>query len=205
MKIELIDDPELVKMMGYPDNGTRSEGLHLSDIIKALMRRLQPKRFSSAPFVMTPRMEMGILFESALEWALVRKYATVRPGEIVSPEGVAMSPDGINPLLIAGEEYKCTSMSSRGGIVDENGQPLDKYIHWFMQMKGYAKWLEVNLFILRVFFVNGNYNRSGLLKDGSVDLDAGPTLRNYHITFSDEEIDDNWSMLMNVAREEGLL
>lgn len=201
-----VADPALVAMMGYPDSQERSKDLlHVSTIYKDLMCDLQPKRFSREPFTMNANVEIGILFESMLEEALRRKYATVRPGEIISTEGIAMSPDGVNPDLIAGEEYKCTWMSCGKGIVDEYGQPLDRFVHWFIQMKAYAKWLEVNRFLLRVLFVNGNYNRTGKLKDGSVDPESGPTFKTFDIQFSDEEIEENWAMLINHARSKGLL
>lgn len=205
MKIELVEDLALVRLMGYPDTQTRSVGLHLSDIIKVIQRRSNPKKYGGGPFVMNERMETGILFESILEQALAKKYSSIRPAEIVSPEGVAMSPDGICPIWNAGEEHKCTWYSSRHGLLNEYGLPLDNFVGWFIQMMGYAKWLEVNLFILRVLWINGNYNRSGKLTDGSPDPDAGPRLKPYHITFTDEEIDTNWLMLMNVAKEVGLL
>lgn len=206
MTITPIDDSALVAMMGYPESQTRSKDLlHVSTIYKDLMCDLQPKRFKRGPFVMSAHVEVGILFESMLEEALARKFATVRPGEIVSPEGIAMSPDGVNPDLLAGEEYKCTWMSSRDGVIDEYGQPLEKFLHWFIQMKAYAKWLDVDRFLLRVLFVNGNYNRSGKLKDGSPDPDAGPTFKTYDIRFSPEEIEENWLMLLSHARSKGLL
>lgn len=206
MQIELIDDPDLIRRMGYPQDQARTRDVvHLSEIIKIIMRRVQPKRFGSGPFQMSPRVEAGILFESVLEQALGAKYSTVRPGEIVSPEGIFMSPDGVNPSEMAGEEYKATWMTCRHGIIDEYGMPLNKFVHWFCQMKGYAKWLDVRDFVLRVFYANGNYNRSGKLKDGREDPDAGPCFKSYKVRFSDQEIDENWQMIVNVAREEGLL
>lgn len=204
MIVAPISDPDLVAMIGR-SAGPRTQGvLHLSDIYKRLMMRLQPKRFTGGPMNLQ-RVELGLLFESMLEEALARKFATTRPGEIVSPEGVYMSPDGVNPDLLAGEEYKATWMTSRHGIVDEYGQLDTKFVHWGIQMMGYAKWLEVDRFILTVLFVNGNYNRSGKLDSGDPDPEAGPTFKRYDLRFTEEEIDQNWTMLMNVAKEEGLL
>lgn len=206
MNVTLVEDPDLIARMGYATNSTRTRNvLHLSDIYKRLMVRLQPKRFSLDPFTNSPRVETGILFETILEEALARKFSTVRPGELVSPEGVYMSPDGVNPDACAGEEYKATWMTSRHGVVDEYGMPLPKFLHWFFQMMGYAKHLECDEFLLRVLFVNGNYNRSGKLKDGSPDPDAQPSFKTYRCQFTQREINENWTMLMNVAREEGLL
>lgn len=205
MTIEPLDDDKALMTLVGQSGGERTRNkLHLSDIYKVLMKRLQPKRFTDAPMNMT-RIEAGLLFESMLEEALAKKYATVRPGEVVSDEGIYMSPDGVNPVLLAGEEFKCTWMSSRAGVMDENGQPLEKFVHWFIQMMGYAKWLDVDRFILRVFFVNGNYNRSGKLQSGEADPESGPTLKSYDIRFTQEEVEENWTMLINVAKEAGLL
>jgi hypothetical protein len=200
MQIELIDDPDLVAKMGYAvDQDRTRQVLHQSDIIKDLMCDLQPKRFKRVPFAMNPMVETGILFESILEEAMSRKFSTVRPGEVVSDEGVYMSPDGVNPILLAGEEYKATWMSSRLGVTDEYGQPLPKFLHWFIQMRGYAKWLDVRDFVLRVFFVNGNYRH----KEG--DPESGPHFKSYRIQFTDQEVDENWRMLIRHAQSKGML
>lgn len=206
MIITTIDDPELTRKLGYPDDQVRSKDLlHVSTIYRSLMCDLQPKRFKREPFTMSNHVEVGILFESMLEEALAKKFSTSRPGEIVTDEGIAMSPDGVNPELCALEEYKATWMSSRHGVTDQYGQPLDKFVHWFFQMKAYARALDVRRALLRVLFVNGNYNRSGKLDDGSPDPEAGPTFKTFDIHFTDEEVEENWAMLLNHARERGLL
>jgi len=200
MRIELVEDPDLIRAMGYAPDAARTRGvLHLSDIYKDLMCDLQPARFSRDPFQMNSRVEAGILFESILEQALAAKFATVRPGEIVSPEGVHMSPDGVNAHLLAGEEYKTTWMSSRAGVTDEYGMPLEKFLHWFVQMKGYAYGLDIRRFLLRVFFVNGNYSKNRADPEGS------PCFKTWDIEFTSSEIEENWAMLMNHARSKGLL
>jgi len=91
-------------------------------------------------------------------------------------------------------------------FLDGYGNPNEKFYHWFAQMMGYAKHLDTDTFMLRVFFANGNYNRSGVLKGTKIDdPDSGPGFRSYRCWFTKQEIDQNWAMLMNVAREEGLL
>lgn len=174
--------------------------VHLSDIYKILMRRLQPKRFTNGPMDMK-RIEIGLLFENMLERALAEKFGTVRPGEVVSDEGVYMSPDGVNPIEGALEEYKSTYMSCRGGITEDvevDGVTYqvcrDKFIHWVFQIMGYLKWLGVNVCILRVLFICGDYSKP-----------ITPQFISYRLTFTDEEIETNWSMLMSVATEEGIL
>ena len=195
MNIELVDDPDLIRQLGYPKDQDRTFGVvHQSEIIKRLMQRPQPKRFGTGAYKDTAQTEIGILFETMLERALVAKFATSRPGELVSDEGVYMSPDGVNPSLLAGEEYKATFMSYRDGITDENGQPKEKYLHWFFQMKGYAKWLGVVRYLLRVLFVCGDYSRP-----------LTPVFKTFDIVFTQDEVDENWTMLMNFARSEEML
>lgn len=201
MNIQLVDDQNLIARLGQSSSvGIRTLGVvHLSDIYGSLMKRLQPDRFNQPmDTIAFTRMETGIAFENMLERGLAEKYATVRPGEIISTEGVYMSPDGINPTLDAGEEYKCTWMSSRSKgstpYTDEEGKPSEKFIHWFFQMMGYAKWLGTERFLLRVLHVNGDYT-----------YPLTPLFITHLIEFTESEIDENWSMLMNHARSEGIL
>lgn len=201
MEIERVDDLDLIQRLGHSDAPRTTDRLHLSDIYKVLMRRLQPKRFTGGPMDMA-KIETGLLMENMLERGLTEKFATVRPGEIVSDEGIYMSPDGVNPTEMCGEEYKCTWMSSRPQkgcstpYTDEYGMPNQKYLHWFIQMKGYAKWLGTDTFLLRALHINGDYDRSHKFS---------PEFVTHRIHFTQPEIDDNWAGMLNVAREEGLL
>lgn len=194
MTCEPVEDAELMDAIQNPGSGARTLGkVHLSDIYKILMKRLQPKRFTDSPMNMQ-RVMVGLLFESMLERALAERFGVQRPGEFISPEGVYMSPDGINPTLDALEEYKATYMSSRHGITDEEGQALDKFVHWFVQIKGYLHELASNVCLLRVLFICGDYSQP-----------IGPQFKSWKLTFTDEEIAENWTMLMNIAREEELI
>ncbi len=196
MNIELVDDPELIARIGQSaTHGTRSEGLHVSEIYKRMMVRIEPKKYGQPiDDEARRRMEVGIIFENVLEQGLAEKYGVARVGEVVSPEGIIMSPDGVNPELVAGEEYKATFKSCRHGITDEHGEPLPGFLVWFIQMKAYAKWLELLDWLLRVLFICGDYSRP-----------IQPQFRTYKVQFTQEEVDTNWSMLLHVAREEGLL
>lgn len=196
MKIALVDDPALVARLGQSASfGHRSNGLHVSEIYKRLMIRLDPKTYGKPiDDEARRRMEIGIVFENVLEQGLREKYGTDRPGEIVTPEGIILTPDGVNPELVAGEEYKATFKSCRHGLVDEDGMPLQTFVVWFVQMKAYAKWLELLDWWLRVLFICGDYTRP-----------IQPQFRSYKIRFTPDEVDENWTMLLNVARQEGLL
>lgn len=204
MNIELVDDPALIERLGQSGPRTR-DVLHLSDIYKDLMQRLQPKRFDKRDHNGKPipmdmvKVETGLVMENVLEQGLREKFATMRPGEIVSDEGVWMSPDGYNPTELCGEEYKCTWMSTRNKkgstpYTDEYGMPSDKFLHWFIQMKGYAKHLNTDTFLLRALHINGDYEHP-----------YQPAFLTHRVRFTETEIDENWQMLMNHAHDRGML
>lgn len=196
MDVVRIEDPALISRLGQSGTfGTRSDGLHVSEIYKRLMTQLEPAKYGKPiDDDARRRMEIGILFENVLEQALAEKYGTVRPGELISPEGIKMSPDGINPELVAGEEYKATFKSCRHGIMGEGGDPLPNFYVWFVQMMAYGKWLYLDRWLLRVLFICGDYSRPIL-----------PQFHSYDITFTQDEMDNNWQMLLRIAKEGGML
>lgn len=193
MNIELIDDPAFIASLGH-STGVRAPGVHLSEIYGDLLTKLFPKKYDRTKPMDMIRIETGLVFENVLERGLAEKFATVRPGEIFSDEGIAMSPDGVNPTLCAGEEYKATWKSCRYGLTDEYGMPLPQFIGWFIQIKGYAKWLMVRRYLLRVLFVNGDYSQP-----------LSPKFLTWDIMFTDDEIEENWTMLMNHRKEMGIV
>lgn len=202
MDIERVNDPELLERLGQSEGPRTTDRLHLSDIYKRLMEQLQPKRFNNASPMDLRKIETGLLFERMLERSLADKFATYRPGELVSPEGIYMSPDGVNLTENCGEEYKCTWMSSRprpgcrSPYTDEYGMPNEKYLHWFLQMKGYAKWLGTDTFLLRALHINGDYPR---------DHKYSPEFVTHRVRFTEGELDENWNTLTGFARREGML
>jgi len=196
MKITLADDQTLSLFPKFGrSTGPRTTGVvHLSDIYNDILSKLYPIKYDRTAPMDVVRVETGLVFENVLEQGLAEKFATVRPGEIVSDEGIYMSPDGVNPTLCAGEEYKATWKSCRHGLTDEYGMPLSGFIGWFIQMKGYAKWLMVRRYLLRVLFVNGDYSQP-----------MSPKFLTWDIEFTDTEIDENWTMLVNHGHEMGIL
>lgn len=194
-EINETEQADLHARLGYAANGDRTRDvLHLSDIYKSLNQTLDPGRFSDDGGPNVLKMEVGILFESILERALAEKFSVLRPGEVVSDEGIWMSPDGVNPDELAVEEYKCTWMSSRHGVTDMFGIPHEKFQHWFWQIKGYCRALGVTTAYLTVLFVCGDYAKP-----------IEPCLKRYRLAFSQDELEENWTMLTRHAREKGLL
>ncbi len=185
MHITLL--PDSIETLTFEASPERSAGLHVSTIIKSLCSDLDPKRFSGGPMDMK-RINMGFTFERVLETAFqARRDNIFRPGEITL-DGVAMSPDGIDPDGWWLEEFKATWMSE----FDAPESP--KYRHWFWQMEAYCLALGASHARLRTLFVNGDY-RSGYQ----------PTYRVWEIEFTDEDLQENWKMLMSHARQKGLL
>jgi hypothetical protein len=161
----------------------RTEGTHVSTLIKALCEALEPERFSGE--MDYTRFEVGYAVERAIERAWAERHITViRPGEFTvngitgSPDGVSFEDDG----TIVIEEIKCTWMSSRGCPEDR------KFWHWIVQMKAYAHLLGTDRARLHVLFVNGNYAD-----------ERTPQYRSWDFQFTTREIEENWAMLRNQA------
>jgi hypothetical protein len=114
-----------------------------------------------------------------------------RPGEFLSPEGVAYSPD---LLIFNGKtrvgEIKLTSMDV-GDMPSEvdNNLPV-KFDKYLCQLKLYCYWLEFPDAWLGIISIRRPYD---------------PEHRFYNITFTQRELEENYQMLMNHATHAGLL
>ena len=167
----------------------RSEGLHASGIYNALYHELEPNRYTDTP-PDALKMALGTAWEQYLEAQLVRSgLPLIRPGEFMTKEGVAFSPDG---LIQNGEtvlaEYKLTWQSSRNSI---DAPQFSKY---WTQIKYYCHNLDLTKARLYIFHVNGDYSRP-----------FKPVLKVYAAEFSTQELKDNQEMLHNFARSRKLL
>lgn len=118
--------------------------------------------------------------------------------EVVSPgettyDGIHCTADGANTRLRCGEEFKCT-WSSAAHSLDE------AHPDWMMQMPGYAHAYGWDTVILRVFHVNGYYERGGRM--------GIPVMRFYRLRWTAEERAENWSVVKRhqaVMQQEGRL
>lgn len=208
MKVERIEnDPDLIL---YDTGGERAPGLHLSDIIKKEMFRRDRKFNPDNPLDMMT-LEVGHTWEEVLAHALHRRELKGGPKAGYRPEqfqyaGVWMSPDWLNPgnEEFPLEEWKATKASKRKDLLDD---PDPKHWYWFPQFMGYAKGVSERLgipvrgCIVRVWYINGDYTYES--KNGEHTM-----LRDYvkyRVSFSQQEVDDNWRKLMSMARRDGLL
>lgn len=168
----------------------RSPGLHVSDIYSALYHDLDPKRYTGDPF--NPVMlALGTAWERHLEWLLIRQGCPVmRPEAFVTGEGIGFSPDLIisNGVMRVGE-IKLTFMSS--------GDSLDapKFAKYHTQAKAYCHHLETPYARFFITFVNG---AGGVGK-------PDPQFKVFDVEYTARELQDEWKMLLNYARQKEML
>ncbi len=178
-------------------SGPRTGGLHASTLYGSLFEELEPKRFTGG----TPdplRLEAGLAFETFLEDAIRERLGVGggRPGELIGPHGILFNPD----LLIYGDdvdlrvgEIKLTWLSMKEWPSQPtNGFPpkADKYL---CQMMMYCEMLETPYSRLIGYFVNGTYKP------------MAPQMGAWDITFTKQEMQDNWNMVTNHGKQKGLL
>lgn len=178
-----------------PSTG-RERGVHLSGIIQAMLKRIDPKKYAGPrdPIRMGTYIAGGLAFEQILEDAIRQAlFGTLQIERPPSMEldGVHMNADGISVELrhwelhpepepyVMVHEFKMTWMSSR------EFPHNDKFWKYFTQIKGYCKLFDTTLARLWVYWVNGDYSTHQ------------PVLMAYDLVFTQREIDDNWNMLLN--------
>lgn len=196
--VKIILRPDTIDQLVFDASPERTKGLHVSQIIKSICAELDPKRFAHTDDLPWALFETGFTFERVLEMAFAARLPQIfRPGEITL-DGVIMSPDGIDPdgstfsFRMSGEpsvleEYKFTKMSSSGA------PDSPKFFHWFVQMKAYCLALGTPRARLRALFINGDYR----LRDLQYKV--------WDIEFTEDELQENWQMLVSHARMKGWL
>lgn len=170
----------------------RSPGLHVSDIYTGLYQCLEPKRYRKDSQPNPVLMAMGTAWEKHLEYLLLKNGINAsRPAEFRSEEGIYFSPDLI---IFNGEtrigEIKLTSMSARDMPTEPTTCFPGKMSKYLTQIMSYALKLGVEHARLYVLFLHQPHD---------------PQFRCYDIEFTDQELRDNWSMMMNFARSKGML
>lgn len=172
--MDLIEIQETIPKLG---SGClpRSEGLHLTTVIKSFLEQAGIEQKKAAGWDMDVAAAAGFLFEEALEVAF-RDLMSGKPriGEI-EKDGIIMSPDGLDIECWSLEEYKLTWKSSNHDVRDNH--------KWMMQIKGYCYALQTTECLLRVFYINGNYRGSG------------PQYKVFRLTFTPGEIAENWALI----------
>lgn len=190
----------------------RTPGLHLSDVLKSIMRKMDPDtyaKYDGKP--MDPNtIEPGFAFEVALERAFdARRMNILRIGE-VEKDGIIMSPDGLDaddPATL--EEFKFTKKSAGGtptpcSIHSDIKQGCGfcrhdfhvKFLSWVLQIKSYVYALGINHARLRAMFVNGDYSSRQF---------SDPQFRTWEFEFTDAELHEHWhNLILREVENEGL-
>lgn len=196
MEIHNIDTPYPPADSGEP----RSEGLHLTDIIKSIQAELgwdyKGKGFED----MQLTMDLGFTWEEVLSKAHADRRCMVRPGE-VEKDGIIGSPDGVGPnpglkddegnILVEPSnevilfEHKLTWKSIKTPITDN--------WYYMTQGKAYCAMTGFSVCFWEAVYLMGNYKGSG------------PLYRKCWVRFTEDEIKHNWEMIVNHAQEKGML
>lgn len=188
-----------------PDTLVRSPGCHVSDIIKRVLVKLDPKRYGKDQQADDTEnwQETGFIWEDILGRAIATRGEQGdrwRPGE-VTLDHVAGSPDSIesgvqddDPPFVVGE-YKATWKSCRDIDTPTPGAGLidSKFIGYLIQLQAYCHMIQTTRARLYILFMNGDYQR------------YVPQMRCYQIDFTPRELQEQWRSLLNTAKKEGLL
>lgn len=168
----------------------RSEGLHLTDIIKSLMRKsgIEPGKLNwdqrtvfTAGFIWEEVLDSlwADVFSKALARLLARAYDWYFTGEI-SLNGITGTPDGLD----VNREW--TLQEAKFTWRGVKNKPEDNW-YYMTQLKSYCKMLRINKALLHVFFCNGDWRGSG------------PIYQPWLFTFKQHELEENWAMILNHA------
>ena len=172
--------------------GYRSPGLHMSQIYGDLYQDLEPKRYKRGVPMDMLRVEAGLALETVLEKGLRDRWCAERPGEFVTDEGIAYTPDMIifNGSIKLGE-IKLTWMSSKDVPREPANNFPPKFNKYVTQMAAYCYHLDLNEARLLTYFVNGT--------------GPGPEMLAWNIEFTKRELEENWRMQLNHARSKPYL
>ena len=189
--VELPSDPRLVEQLALEQNPSRSQGPHVSNVIRWIDNHAihQGQRKDYNELTDAERVRMGAYTTGGWLWEeIVRKaLVPVLGGQLhhvgeIGLDGITGTPDG---LWVNGqewlEEYKATWRSSR--------RPLETdFRTWLWQIKSYCHMLRVSRARLRAMFVNGDYR------------DSGPQIKQWEMEFTQRELEENWLMIVNNSR-----
>lgn len=188
---------EIPVELSLPPSTGRSEGTHVSGIIRCLATELgiltpdvtEELSLSDVREIKDPTAILRILLGLAWEEKYISLIGDVddHPREM-ELQGVYMTHDGesvscvlgCNHYMLVCHEVKCTWKSAR-----TVASALEQQHMWMWQIKAYCKALNTRFAMLHVLFVCGDYS-----------YPIKPTLRKWLLEFTQEEIDQNWEMLM---------
>lgn len=177
----------------------RSKGIHVSSIIRCIATEagiLKPEwseelSLSDARTITDPvailRINIGLAWEE--HYIPMLQGVVDHPGEMCI-NGVYMTHDGESVTVIITDfrllvhEIKATYKSTN--TVGE----LEQEFMWLCQLKAYCKGLGTRFCHMHVLFLCGDYSRP-----------IRPKMRVWEVEFTQEEIDNNWDLLMEYKTE----
>lgn len=184
----------------------RSVGVHASSIIRcaATEMGMLEKEWAEELSLVDARTitDPVALARISLGLAWEQYYLPLLPGVVDHPgemqlQGVYLTPDGESVDIIrmphgrwyARVVHECKLTWKSSNTVD-NMKPNAKNWMWLAQIKGYCKAMNTRWAWMHVFFVNGDYS-----------WPMRPTPRSWFIEFTQEEVDSNWSVLMQYKED----
>lgn len=169
----------------------RSPGVHMSELFGDLYADLEPKRFKHTTAPNPLLLALGTAWENHLEFLIGKSGLEVlRPGELMTDEGIAYSPDGIIMDDFRLAEYKYSSMGTKDLPTEPSTSLPQRFGKYLCQCMCYCYHLGTPKARLYFCSVNRPYD---------------PELRVFDIEFTAQELQDNWSAVLNNARFKGLV
>lgn len=185
----------------FPPSPPRSEGIHLSRVIKNIAVRykfvtadwleevdLVEVQGHGAQWWTTLSVDAQLRMSLGLAWE--QYYLPLiggvdhQPGEL-HLEGVYMTPDGESLNTVYSDEMEHAVHECKLTYKSVNTvRDLEDEWLWKAQIKGYCKGLNCRLAYLHVLFVCGDYGRP-----------IRPMLKVWRIEFTQEELDESWELI----------
>ena len=159
----------------------RSPGRHLSEVVKYIMTKIEPKRFAGGGKIDPLMAAGGFIWEDALSWVLGRQLG-LRQIE-VEQDGIFITLDGFNRAQWRTREAKSTKISAANPIASE------KFWHWHVQVMGGCKAMDATECEIVVLHVNGSYELGG----GRF---GEPVANAWVVSYTPREIEENWRMIL---------
>jgi hypothetical protein len=185
--------PERLQSQADAEGLTRSPGLHLSTIIRAIEQTIRPKDEWCTQEELAFFGAGGFMWERVFSMAHRDAVTGAEDGDLVRPgefelDGVAGSPDLIRMSDWTLIETKCTWRGLR------KWESLEKnFWSWLVQTKGYCKMIGTNVCEIHCFFVAGDWRP------------PVPCVKSIQIEYTDRELSENWSMITKFAESRGWL
>lgn len=192
--------PEEVKLSLPPSRTVRSEGIHLSNIIRCIATEngiLKPEwaedvSLTDVREITDPtailRICVGLSWEEWYIPTILKDQGVLdHPGEM-QVDGIYMTHDGESVDVIITPKghqtvpviHECKATWKSTNTVGS----LEQQWMWLTQIKGYCKGAGTRHAVMHVLFMNGDYK-----------YPLQPQLKRWRIEFTQAEIDQSWKML----------